>query len=269
MDPLNGSLTGMAVPSDGRNLLAGQVTYNIGERSARMTYLLPDDFPPHFELTEIIEYLCYHAGCMGAIHLLAEVPETHPAFELFRRANFSVYCWQNIYRFPSNAPAKSRYKALWSKAELQDEIPVRGLYQTVVPPLVQAAEPFSTDYTPRLVVRQKGEIMAFVECVAGPHGIFLKPVIHPSAENVSDLLSDLVFHFQNLGKPVYFPVRSYQSWISDTLAELGGENSPRYAQMVKHLAASVPAENGSLVRNRLETRSAEPTASIVQKMSEK
>lgn len=266
---MNGSMTGLANSEDGHCLLAGQVTYNMGERSARLTYLLPDEITELPELVDIIEYLAFHAGCMGAIHLLAEVPENHPVFELLRRSSFSVYCWQNIFRFPSSAPAHTRYKALWQKAEPTDEIPIRSLYQTVVPPLVQAAEPFSTSFTPRLVYHQEGEIMAFVECSAGHQGIFLRPVIHPSVEDPQILLSDLIFHFQNLGKPVYFPVRSYQSWVSDTLADLGGTNSPRYAQMVKHLAASVPVENNHLLRNRIETRPAEPSASIVQKFVEK
>lgn len=266
---MNSSMTGLATSEDGHGLVAGQVTYNMGERSARLTYLLPDEIAELPELVDIVEYLAFHAGCMGAIHLLAEVPEDHPVFELLRRSSFSVYCWQNIFRFPSSTPAHSRYKALWLKAEAAEEIHIRSLYQTVVPPLVQAAEPFSTVFTPRLVYHQEGEIMAFVECTAGPQGIFLKPVIHPSVEDPKILLSDLIYHFQGLGKPVYFPVRSYQSWISDTLADLGGSNSPRYAQMVKHLAANIPLENNSVVRNRIESRGAEPTASIVQKFVEK
>jgi len=264
LDPNIDVSTGVTRSEDGKAPLAGQVDYNQGERSAHLAYLLPDEISELPEESALIDYLACKAGEMGALNLLADVQESHPAFEMLRRDTFKVYCWESVWKLPATPPSTVRFKDLWHEEKASDELAVRTLYQTVVPPIVQAAEPFTNGPLRRLVYRQEGELMAFTDNLSGPHGFYLRPVIHPSVEDVHSLIADLIYYLQSLGKPVYFPVRSYQAWISDALDDLGASSSPRRAVMVKHLAVPVPNENGVLLRKRVESRSAEPTTSIVQ-----
>ncbi len=263
LDPNIDVSTGIAKSQDGKIPMAGQVDYSQGQRSAHLTYLLPDEISDLPEESMLIDYLAVKAGEMGALNLLADVQESHPAFEMLRKDAFKVYCWENVWKLPSRPPSTTEFKDLWQEERDTDEQSVRTLYQTVVPPIVQAAEPFINASMRRLVYRQEGELMAFTENISGPRGFFLKPVIHPSVEDVHSLIGDLIVYLQSLGKPVYFPVRSYQAWIADALEDLGAKSAPKRALMVKHLAVGVPSENGLVLRKRIEAHSPEPTSSIV------
>lgn len=267
LDPNLDVFTGITNSEKGKTPLAGQVAYNQGERSAHLTFLMPDGLSELPEHSSLVEYLARKAGEMGALNLLADVQEIHPGFEMLRKNSYSVYCWENVWQLPSALPPTVQFKDMWQEEKETDAQAIRTLYQTVVPPIVQTAEPFSDGPLRRLVYRQDGELMAFTDNLSGAKGFYLRPVIHPSVEDVRSLLGDLIHYLRSMGKPVYFPVRSYQSWVSDTLEELGAKSSPRRALMVKHLAAPILAEQGVTLRKRLESRSAEPTASIVQRTS--
>jgi hypothetical protein len=267
LDLSSGILTAVSKTENGNSPLAGQVIYNRGERSAHMTFLLPDSPAELEEEGALIDHLAQKSGEMGALNLLADVAESHMGFELLRRNGFTVYCWENVWRLPSSLPATVHYKDLWHEEKDSDELAIRSFYQTVVPSLVQTAEPFDKGPLRRLVYRQQGELMAFVDSVSGPNGFYLKPVIHPSVEDIRSLLGDLIHTLQPIGKPVYFPVRSYQAWVADSLEELGARMSPRRACMVRHLAVPVPSENAAVLLKRLDPRSVEPTTSIVQNSS--
>lgn len=264
LDLNSGVFTGVSKTDNGKSPLAGQVVYNLGERSAHMTFLLPDSPSELSEQGAMVDALAQKAGEMGALNMLADVAEDHAGFELLRRQGFTVYAWENVWKLPSSIPSTMHYKDLWHEENEADEPAIRGLYQTVVPPLVQNAEPFSRGPLRRLVYRQQGELMAFTDSINGPNGFYLRPVIHPSVEDIRSLLGDLIHTLQPIGKPIYFPVRSYQAWVADSLDELGAKSAPRRACMVKHLAVPVLSENGALVRKRLDPRTAEPTTSIVQ-----
>jgi hypothetical protein len=264
LDLNTGVYTGVSKTDNDKSTLAGQMVYNLGERSAHMTFLLPDSPAEMNEQGALLDYLAKKAGEMGALNLLADVAEDHPGFELLRRHGFTVYSWENVWKLPTKIPPTVHYKDLWHEEKEVDEPAIRSLYQTVVPPLVQNAEPFSHGPLRRLVYRQQGELMAFTDSISGPNGFYLKPVFHPSVEDIRSLLGDLIHTLQSIGKPIYFPVRSYQAWVADTLEELGAKAAPRRACMVKHLSVPVLSENNALIRKRIEARSAEPSTSIVQ-----
>jgi len=151
----------------------------------------------------------------------------------------------------------------------QDEPIVRSLYQTLVPPLVQASEVYSGADIPRLIYRNaNGEIVAFVESLSGPKGIYLKPIIHPAVEKADELLAGLTGIFQELGKPVYLQMRSYQAWITPALENLGASSTVHFALLVRHLAASQLVSASNRILN-LDQRRAETTgAPIIQKMND-
>jgi hypothetical protein len=258
--------------------------YTAGERSARISFLAPDDALGQPGLPQLLECLAVHAGSWGAFHLLAEVEESSCAMEGLRRSGFSVVAWQRIWKF---APADRRttfganggsngtgdgekdcHGCVWQPATSIDEQMIRNLYQALVPPLVQAAEPLTSRRLLGWVYRQEGEILAYVEGIYGPNGIYLQPLIHPGVENVSQVLANLLAHQRNpLGRPIYMTVRSYQAWLETVVRDLECQIGPRQALMVKHLVLqqrdSVPANRHSV----LEKYNPEPTVPMVNNAS--
>lgn len=263
LNPTRGISMGVCSSTNGEPALIGQMLYTPGERSAHLSFLAPASACDSPSLPTLLDYFAVQAGARGAFHLLAELEEQHPAFVVLRRAGFSVYAWQRIWRFPLPADARGGDMRLWRYGRAVDEPNVRSLYQLLVPPLVQAAEPLSDHVSRGLVYRQGDEVMAFVEAVYGPKGIFLHPIIHPDVGNVTELLADLVHNLpMRLGRPVYLSVRSYQAWLETSLQQLDGEFATRQALMVKHLVKSQRVEALSPRLAVMENRQAEP-ASIV------
>lgn len=266
LHPARGTFTGVAQADVKSPVLIGQMTYTAGNRSARLAFMAPGSAAASPVLTNLLEGLAWQAGDWGAFHLLGEVDELSPLFEALRRTGFSVYAWQRIWRL--EAPTADGHEpSAWQPVMPVDEPAVRSLFQNLVPPLVQSAEPLPNRRLHGLVYRQNGEIIGYVDGVQGPYGVFLHPVVHPDLTDACDLVQSLVRSQQRPGRPVYLAIRSYQSWLEPTLADLPAESTPRHALLVKHLATlqRVPLT----ARLGVEKRSSEvPTASIVNHFSE-
>jgi len=232
--------------------LIGQIHHTAGERAARLTFVTPERGIDSPGLAALLESLAWQAGERGACSLLAEVEETSPAFETLRRVGFSVYGWQRVWKI-KEIPGDNHIPNVWEVATDLDSLPIRALYQALVPPLVQGAEPMIERALTGLVYEQTGELLAYIEPTYGPRGIYLQPLIHPAVDDVLKLvrsfLSGLSF---SLGRPVYLAIRSYQAWLENALAELEVEVGERQALLVKHLMvqqrapAFAPARNGTL-----------------------
>lgn len=248
------SYTGVLRPGSGKPPLIGQVQYNAGERAARIAYVLPNRALESPELGKLLEHLAWAAGESGALSLLAEVEENSPALESLRRCGFGVYAWQRIWKI-ARTPETGGADRRWEQASDLDRLPIRSLFQSLVPPLVQSAEPLS-ERTEGFVYEQNGELLGYIDAVYGPNGIYLQPLIHPASEDVPRLLAsflaNLPFH---LGRPAYFSIRSYQAWLENPLTELQAEVGERQALLVKHLAAAqrAPAyavRNGAMEKHQ-------------------
>jgi hypothetical protein len=263
LSPARGIMMGYCPSDNGDPSLIGQMRYAAGDRSAHISYLAPGSAVDSPGLPSLLDYFARQAGRQGAYHLLAEPEEHHPVFESLRRSGFSVYAWQRIWEFQVPGPGRPNDLEMWRQARSIDEIAVRTLFQSLVPPLIQAAEPLSDRLSRSLVYQQGDETMAYVEGVYGPRGIFLCPIIHPDVGNPTRLLADLLQHLPlRLGRPVYVSVRSYQSWLETSLQQLDGQFGPRQALMVKHMVTAQRVEAFSARRAVLENPQAEPTASI-------
>jgi len=265
LQPSRGFFTG--VTSNGKNgmPLIGQVSYHLGGRSARLSFIAPGSVCDSPDLPGLLEGLARHAGEWGAFHVLGELEEVCPAFESMRLAGFSVYAWQHVWRLPAGISNGGTNP--WQPVREVDEWAVRSLFQNLVPPLAQSAEPLTIRRPGSLVYRQGGEIMAYVEGVFGPRGIYLTPLIHPDIEDEVSLLKSLPAALGPLlGRPVYLAVRSYQAWLENTLAGLEAQSSPRQALMVKHMTLAQRALlSARLVQ--IEGRQAEPAKSVAQNIS--
>jgi len=264
--PTHGSYTAIASAENGSAELIGQVTYTSGSRSAHLAFLAPGSAISSPQLPSLLEKLVWHAGKWGAIHVLGDVDELSPAFEGLRKTGFSVYAWQRVWKLDAIALNSAATSApAWQPVADADELAVRILFQNLVPPLVQSAEPLPNRRLRGLAYRQNGEIMAYVEGRYGRYGLFLHPLVHPDLTEYSELVRSLMLSLPRLGRPVYLAVRSYQSWLENALADLPAQASPRHALLVKHLAIlqRVPLS----ARLGVEQRSSEvPTVSIVNQV---
>ncbi len=263
--PTYGSYTALAHPADGSPDLIGQVTYAPGSRSARLTFLAPAHAARSPELPGLLEKLVSQAGKWGAFHVLGDVDELSPAFEGLRKSGFSVYAWQRVWKLDPLPLGSAPTLPAWQPVSGTDEPAVRSLFQNLVPPLVQSAEPLPNRRLRGLAFRQDGEILAYVEGTYGRHGLFLHPLVHPDLTEYRELVRSLMQSLPRLGRPVYLAVRSYQSWLENALADLPAQASPRHVLLVKHLATlqRVPLS----ARLGVETRSSEvPTTSIVNQV---
>lgn len=255
LNPSIGIYTCIRPASDDEPVLIGQMQYADGSRSAHIVFLLPDEGLNQPGITEVLDRLAVKAGSWGAFHLLAEVEESSCGLEGLRRAGFSVYAWQRIWKFTSKGglpenrngngkahgnhtphPDAKTAGAHWRRAVGVDEVMIRNLYQSLVPPLVQSAEPLTLQRPLDWVYIQDGEILAYAEGTYGPQGIYLQPLIHPAIDNVRQVLGDLLEQQRNpSGRPIYVAIRSYQAWLDTVMGDLECEVAPRQALMVRHL----------------------------------
>lgn len=243
--------------------IVGQVAYSVGSSYARLSFMAPEDALEQPELTALAEFIVAHMGHLGVFHILADVDETNPAYQLLHRAGFAIYARQRIWRL-DGVPGGDTDAIPWRASRSDDTIGVRSLYCNVVPGLVQQVEPLPKKGIKGVVYYLNGELLSFVELKYGRNGIWVQPFVHPDTEGFSRHLVQLLHDLPGRrDRPLYICVRSYQSWLEAAVEEMGGQPGPQQAVMVRHLAVSrrvnqaypLPAINGKRI---------EPTAPIVR-----
>ncbi|HEX9013603.1 MAG TPA: hypothetical protein VF813_08810 [Anaerolineaceae bacterium] len=225
----------------------GQARFEHAAHRARLSLILPADSLDSIVLPGLLDYLAVQAGLSGALHFSAEVDEGSCVFESLRRAGFSVYAWQRVWKFPAGAeagapaggePSPNDTGTVWRPFRRRSDLNgARALYQSLVPALVQSIESPPAHASRGLVYQPGSDLLAYADLVYGPLGIWVQPFIHPSSEDVMALLDRMVRAVPyRRSRPLYVCVRSYQSWFESSLEELGAARGERQALMVKHLA---------------------------------
>jgi hypothetical protein len=266
-NPRKDIFTGCVKLSERNDLLVAEVIHRRGERSARLIYLLPSTQAESPLLLDLLDGLTEKVGDWGAYNLLAELEEDSSLVDYFKRAGFSSYGWQRIWRLDGDKDEPTYTSKIWQTERGVDEVAVRTLFSNLVPPLAQAADPFSDHRPYGLVYHQGDDILAYMECFYGPQGIVLLPLIHPEVKDVSLLINEMIHAtIPRLGRPVYLIVRSYQAWLENQLEELGYQPSNRQTLLAKRLVnmqrIAVP-EHFALI----EHRRPEPTSPLVNHLA--
>jgi len=221
-----------------RETLLGQVTYAQDQHLARLSFLAPVSALDGNTVLSMLEYIIQQIGKRGAFHLLAEVEDGTACFDDLRQAGFALYVHQRIWKSSPNTDLKPN-PPQWREITGRDVIAVRSLYNTLVPPLVQQVESLPTEQMKGQVYYLDDEIKAYAEVRYGQHGIWMHPFIHPDAQDATHLLADLMTNLPNRhSRPIYLCVRSYQSWLENSLEDLQASTGPTQAVMVKHLAVA-------------------------------
>jgi len=261
LHPSRGSFTGVVDKDEGPKLI-GQFSINQSESFARMAFFLPESACETKGFLLLLQGMASMAGEWDAHSLVAEVPESSVLFEQFRHSGFSVYGWQNVWKAPSSSKQEGG-KSSWHQPASSDYLTVKNLYQYLLPPIVHSAEPFPVSIPGGRVYRDQGEIVGWASVKTGLHGVFVLPLLHPEVKNSMQVLGCLERQLhRETHLPVYFGVRSYQSWLESALESMDWQMLPRQALMVKRLAViqkvAVPALHA--VRN---DQRAEPTTPIL------
>ncbi|MBE3100216.1 MAG: hypothetical protein IMZ44_24105 [Planctomycetes bacterium] len=246
----------------------GQVLLPPGRSGAHIAFISPAETLDDGHGAEMLDAMARAGAEAGAHSLIAEVDERTPTFESLRRFGFAIYSRQRIWRLASEAvpnapavePASEDGLPLWRSATQADELAISSLYLNLVPPLVQQVEPPPTRHSRDLVHWRQGELLGYLSFDGGPRGVWVQPYFHPGAEDPDRLLGVLLSDLEDLRqRPLYVCVRSYQSWMTAPLNDLGFEALADQAVMVKRLAVSL-RQSQPAVLPALEGTLPKPTA---------
>lgn len=258
---MTGVFTSVCEGNGRRPPLMGQVVHRSGASYAHFTMLAPDAAMESPDLPDLLEHLIKRVGGRGARSLVAEVDESSRAFNVLRRAGFSIYARQRIWRI-SRAPRGVSRREGWRPATRRDEFHVNLLAGSLVPTLVQQVEPLPEGPLSGWVHPREGQLQAYVEVSRGPRGAWLQPFVHLDASPFGETLASLVAGLgPSRGKPLYVCLRSNQEWLQTALEDLDGQPGPQQAVMVKRTTRRVNARLGRPIR-AAEGRRAEPTVPI-------
>lgn len=225
-----------AVATEDGDALMGQVILKNEERSARLTFLAPEEGINGLALP-LLDHLIKQAGSWGALHILAEVGEEAPVFKVLRQAGFAVYAWQRVWKLPR--PKAKPAKNAWREAEDVDWPAVQALHGQIVPALLLPIENLPKEAT-GLVCRSEGDLQAYVGVDSGTQGIWLQPLVPPDSNCATEQMLGLMHILTSSSRlPIYVCVRSYQAWLEAVLEDLGAEAGERQAIMVKRLAMTI------------------------------
>lgn len=143
-----------------------------------------------------------------------------------------------------------------------DEWDIQLLYANTVPRLVQAVEPMPLNGDgDGWVLREGGELAAFVNIRKGAVATWLRFFIHPEAEAEAEeiIAAALEVTFAREPDLVYCCVRRYESWLPSTLENSGfslcGSQAVMVRHIVHHVSRSVPEAAVALEGQRISASS--------------
>jgi hypothetical protein len=242
--------------------LIGQVNYLPGDSYAKLSFLAPEESIEQNELSALSDFLAVQMGSHGAFHILADVDENNPVFQMLHQANFAIYARQRIWRLEGQL-AREGGMVTWRGIKPTDVIGVRSLYCNVVPGLVQQVEPLPKKGIKGVVYYQKDDLQAFVELKYGRNGIWVQPFVNPDAEGFERHLLTLLQELPGRrNRPLYVCVRSYQSWLEVAVHAMGAQPGPQQAVMVRHLAITRRV-NRTIAIPTMNGKRPEPTAPVL------
>lgn len=225
------------ITADDEMPILAQLHHPSDSTIARISFLAPQKRVNNPRSQLLIEHLAKHAGKRGAFHVVAEIDELAPAFEILRKTGFGVYARQRIWKITQDF-AEGQASLNWIPIKDQHNIDVQTLFHSVVPGLVAQIEPLSSKHLQGLVCRNSDSLTAFVDLKYGIHGIWAQPFIHPDIANIDEVLRSLITTIPDRrSRPIYLCVRTYQSWLEPAIGELESQPSPLQAVMVKRLVA--------------------------------
>jgi hypothetical protein len=229
-----GVFTAISQTADGIPCV-GQAIHSTGAQFAYFTFLTQNENSETISPIEVIQNLSHQAGERGAFCMISEVDEESVAFNIFKKAKFNVFSHQQIWEINNNSDLKNG-KSQWQEASSEDEFNIGKLYNAIVPAMVQKIEAPPWKSHKGFVNYQDNQLMAFVEIISGPNGVWVQPYIHPDLDHPKKYLIQL---FNLLGnrsrKPIFICIRAYQSWLNSRLESMSANLISNQVLMAKHM----------------------------------
>ncbi len=222
-----------------------QLGHRRGAASSRLRFLAPRGLLVDNPGTELIEAALIAAGRRQAQHILADAEDKTDEYGFLRRAGFSIYARQDIWKgappSPRSLPApKGKFRPLLSA----DASAAHALYCSIVPALVHQVEGFPRRPKGWLIY-EEGELVGFFHLRSGPRGLWMEPFFHPGARNAAEWIA---FWLGGLTirphDPIYICVRSYQDWLGPILRDNGFSLMSRRAVFIRRVVVPVPFTEG-------------------------
>lgn len=225
------------VYTDDQQSLLGQLNHQAGSPFGRISFLAPERAIKNARPQALLEHISKQAGQRGAFHLVAEIDELAPAFEVLRQAGFGVYARQRIWKIGEGENLR-KPSSKWIPIKDRHNIAVQTLFHNVVPGLVGQVESLPVKYLEGLVCFKDNELIGYVDFKYGYYGIWAQPFIHPDVGDIDDHLDAMIAAIPDRrSRPIFLCVRTYQSWLEPALEKMDSQSSPLQAVMVKRLAA--------------------------------
>lgn len=183
----------------------------------------------------LLEEAVIDIGRRGIHSLVAEVGETGDELVVLRRAGFAVYTRQDIWVISGAQRASS--PTILSPRQSVDDWDIQLLYANTVPRLVQLVEPMPPlSHGELWVLREAGELNAFIHVHVGSLATWIRLFIHPNAEAHADEIISAAIQVapQKASRLIYCCVRRYQSWLQAPMERTGFVLWGSQAVMVKH-----------------------------------
>lgn len=185
----------------------------------------------------LLDQAVVEIGRRGIHSLVAEVSESGEELPILRRAGFAIYTRQDIWRLDSVTRVEDVMPIELQPRRPVDDWDIQLLYGNMVPRLVQLVEPLPPLHRGQAwLLRENGELAAFVHIRAGSVATWMRLFIHPNAETrADDIVAAAVQVAASKAKqPIYCCVRRYQSWLDRPMTEAGFERWGCQAVLVKH-----------------------------------
>ncbi len=203
------------------------------------------------------------AGQRGIHHVIAEVDERSAELMVLRRSGFAVYTRQDIWSVrAADYRPRGLGKRQLTRRTSADEWDIQLLYANTVPRLVQAVEPMPLNGDgDGWVLREDGELAAFVNIRKGAVATWLRFFIHPDAEAEAEEIVAAALEVTFAREPdlVYCCVRRYESWLPGTLENSGftlcGSQAVMVRHIIHHVSRSVPEAAVALEGQRISASS--------------
>jgi hypothetical protein len=190
-------------------------------------------------------------GKRGIHSLSAEVNESGPELAIMRRAGFAIYTRQDIWALgnPETIPDADVTISLERRRSV-DDWDIEWLYANTLPPLIQLVEPSPPQNGNLFLLREDGELAAFVHVAEGPAGTWLQIFIHPNAAvHGNEIVTAAVSLCRRQPEqPIFCCVRRYQSWLQGALQSMGFALCESQAVMVRHITIPVKKQVSALER---------------------
>jgi hypothetical protein len=226
---------------------------------------------------ELLDTLCQGEGARGAYRTYAKLPaDAEMETEVFREAGFRIYTQEHVFRLVTPTMEDVSAGAIRLRPwQSKDAWGVHRLYCMTAPRFVQQAEHLpgelgkaaSSDWAQskheeRYVWAREGEIVAYVQLLAGEAGHWLHLLVHPATVDQAELLVKLgVSRIARMAsRPVFCTVRTYEAALMRALRAVGFREYQTRFLLVKQTAVWARKRVADLVP-QVEGIEAAPTAS--------